>query len=322
MNNETTTKRSPIILVWKFAIIEVIGFFLYFAAMLLGNEKYILYTQLSFSSLLSYQTAKLLFLTGAEFAGIVYAFLSWYYEQYTVRPSSITYDHGVFFKKRKVFPANSLLKFRITSSPLGRLFHLGSIHVENGSSSTVLKHISRPELFVQAMQQRMEPDISHLLTENEHDQLEFKSSFRYDHHLGKANRDVEKAAMKTVAAFLNSKGGYLVVGVNDSHAPLGLQSDYQTLQRADSDGFENHFTQTFNSMIGPEFRGLVKMSFHTVDAKDLCVVQVLQSPRPVYFKAENNEQFFVRTGNSSTALKLSELEPYLRSRWPGRVREA
>ena len=86
-----------------------------------------------------------------------------------------------------------------------------------------------------------EPDIEELLAQNEHDRLEFKSSLRFDYKNGQANRDVEKATMKTVAAFLNSKGGHLVLGVNDSRMPLGLENDYQTLQRKDMDGFENHF---------------------------------------------------------------------------------
>ena len=125
--------------------------------------------------------------------------------------------------------------------------------------------------------------------------------------------------MKTVAAFMNSNGGYLVLGVSDTHAPLGLRNDYQTLQRKDSDGFENHFTQSMNNMIGPEFRNLVKLWFHNMDGNDLCVIQVLQSPRPVYLRADNNEQFYMRTGNISTALKLSEIESYARSRWPERT---
>ena len=116
------------------------------------------------------------------------------------------------------------------------------------------------------------PDIARLLMEVEHDQLEFKSSLRFDYKAGKVSRDLEKAVMKTVAAFLNSRGGHLVIGVNDARKPIGLENDYQTLQRKDSDGFENHFTQAFNNMIGPEFRNLIKLWFHNVDGHDICVV--------------------------------------------------
>jgi hypothetical protein len=331
MSNEAMIKQSPIVLMWKFAVIEAVGFLLYLAATMLGNAKYELYTQLSFSNLLSYQVAKILFLSGAQFIVTVYAFLSWYYEYYVIRPDSITYARGVFLRKEKVLPVDGSTAFTTLSNPLGGLFHYGSIHAKTGMSSLDLNYVSRPENIVNLIKHgndphesafQKEPEVQRLLAENEHDRLEFKSSLRFDHKIGQANRDVEKAAMKTIAAFLNSKGGHLVLGVNDARVPLGLENDYQTLQRKDADGFENHFTQAFNSMIGPEFRNLIKLWFHKLDGHDLCVVQVLASPRPVYLKTDNNEQFYMRTGNISTALKLSEIESYSRSRWPGRAHEA
>ena len=131
--------------------------------------------------------------------------------------------------------------------------------------------------------------------------------------------------MKTIAAFLNSGGGFLVIGLDDSRKPLGLHYDYQTIQRKDSDGFENHFTQIFNSMIGPEFRHLVKLWFYEVDGStlltinyDVCIIQVALSHKPVYLKLNDSERFYIRTGNIVTDLKFSEVEEYARSRWPRR----
>jgi hypothetical protein len=323
--NSVTIRRSPVVLILKFAIIEAAGFLLYFAAAALGNAKYELYTQLSFSNFLSYPVAKILFLSAAQFVVTVYAFFSWFHEFYAIRPGSITYVHGVFSKKEKSLHVDGSTVFSISSSPFGRLFHYGSVHATTGESFLNLTYISKPESIVSLVKQenafQKEPDIRRLLEENEHDRLEFKSSLRFDYKTGQANRDVEKAAMKTIAAFLNSKGGHLVIGVNDTRTPLGIENDCQTLQRKDADGFENHFTQTFNSTIGPEFRTLIKLWFYTLDGHDLCVVQVLASPRPVYLKADNSEQFYMRTGNISTALKLSEIESYSRSRWPKRAHE-
>ena len=313
---------------WKFAAVEAAGFFLYFAATLLGNAKYEFYTQLSFSNFLSYQAAKILFLLGAQFVLTVYAFLSWYYEDYTIRPGSIRYSRGVIFKKEKIVPFTISVPLTIFSGPIGKLLHYGSIRVGDSPSSFVIAHISWPERIAKAIKQEhaagenafgKKPDMEQLLAQNEHERLEFKSSLRFDYKAGQANREIEKSAMKTIAAFMNSNGGYLVLGVSDARAPLGLRNDYQTLQRKDSDGFENHFTQSMNGMLGPEFRNLVKLWFHNMDGHDLCVVQVHPSPRPIYLKAENNEQFYMRTGNISTALKLSEIESYARSRWPERT---
>ena len=328
MNSEVMIKRSPIVLLWKFAVIEVAGLLLYLGAVMLGNAKYELYTQLSFSNLLSYQIARILFLSVAEFALTVYAFLSWYYEYYVVRPGSITYTRGVFLKKEKILRVESSTVFTVSSNFLGKLFRYGAIRATTGAASLGLTYVSHPASLIGRIKRESDPhknafqkmpDVAGLLLENEHDRLEFKSSLRFDYKTLQANRDVEKAAMKTIAAFLNSKGGHLVLGVNDARLPIGLESDYQTLQRKDADGFENHFTQAFNSMIGPEFRNLIKLWFPIVQGRDLCVVQVLASPRPAYLKTDNNEQFYMRTGNTSTALKLSEIEAYSHSRWPRHV---
>ena len=159
------------------------------------------------------------------------------------------------------------------------------------------------------------PNVARLISEDEHDKLEFKSSLRFDYKTQSVNHNLEKATMKTIAAFLNSKGGHLVIGVDNSRKPLGLENDYKTLKRQNSDGFENHFTQIFNKMIGPEFRNLVKLNFKKIEGADTCVAQVIQSPRPVYLKLDDNEQFYVRTGNATTPLKLSEVESYSRSRF-------
>src|SRR5258708_3340300 len=132
MGNETTIRRSPIVLVLKFAAVEAAGGLLYFLATLLGNAKYELYSQLSFSNFLSYQVAKMLFLSAAQFALTVYVFLSWYYESYTIRPGSIIYKHGVFKKKEEDFPLDNSATFILAQNFVGKLFHYGSIRMKIG----------------------------------------------------------------------------------------------------------------------------------------------------------------------------------------------
>lgn len=326
MPNELTTKRSPMVLIWKFAVIEGGGLFIYFAASLLGDIKYELYNYLFLTSILPYMTARVIFLFGAQFMVTVYAFFLWYYEEYKIRPDSIIHVKGVFKKREERFEINKTFSKSVKSNILGKFLHYGSIQIKSGKLTFTLKHISRPERVIRAIEEgsvtgalTKEPDIKKLLKEEEGDILEFKSSLRYDHKTGNVNRELEKAAMKTIAAFLNSKGGYLVLGVNDKRKPLGLHYDQKTLQRKDRDGFENHFTQTFNSVIGPEFRALVKLWFQTAEEHEICVIQTLPSPRPVYFKSDASEYFYMRTGNITTSLKLSEIESYFRSRWPKRL---
>lgn len=330
MNDTLVVKRSPFILIRTLVGIELLAFVCYYLVTGHGSYKSELYNQLPlFSNLLSYDIAKLLFLSGFQLFITVYAFARWYLESYSARAGSLTHQWGVFFKKNRTVPLNESMTVMVSSGPLGKLLHYGSVRIEHGPlvPPIILADISHPAQFLETLDEHlnpqsryfMQPDLAQLLTTDEHEGLEFKSSLRFDHRSGNVNRELERTAMKTVAAFLNTKGGSLVIGVNDRREPIGLLPDFRSMQRPSSDGFENHFTQVFNAMLGPEFRHLVKLWFRRHGDADVCIVQVAPSARPVYLKVDGNEHFFVRTGNITTSLKLSEVESYRRSRWSHRV---
>ena len=160
-----------------------------------------------------------------------------------------------------------------------------------------------------------EKDIEEIIKFGEREKLEFKTSLRWDVKRGAVNKELEKAVMKTIAAFLNSDGGHLLIGVDDSGEPVGLGNDIATLVRQDADGFENHFNNLFNNMIGAEFRRLVKLTFDRVNGKTVCLTEVEPSYKPVYLKIGENEDFYIRTGNATTPLKMSEVATYISSWW-------
>lgn len=56
--------------------------------------------------------------------------------------------------------------------------------------------------------------------------------------------------MKTVAAFMNSEGGLLIVGAADNGDVLGLDKDFETLSKKKSwDEWMQHFINLFNENI-------------------------------------------------------------------------
>lgn len=309
-------------MVW-FAVIEACGIFLYLFLRLFGSAKYEIYSQLSLTDILPYETAKIVVIFGTQFALIAYAFLRWYREEYKIQEGLILHSRGVFIRRNESIAVGASDTISVYTGLLGKIFHYGNIRVQSGEKIFTLKTISRPELIVKAIYDgpmaakfTTDQDIEKLLTLEENDRLEFKSSLRYDYKVGNVSRELEKAALKTVAAFLNSKGGYLVVGVSDKRDILGIEHDYQSLQRKDRDGFENHFTQAFNAAIGPGFRDLVKLNFFDRHGGEVCIIEVLPSSRPVYFKSDNSEHFYIRTGNITSSLTLSQMESYFRFRWP------
>lgn len=73
-------------------------------------------------------------------------------------------------------------------------------------------------------------DISALLRAGESERAEFKETARWNVRESKKDARMELAIAKTIAAFLNSRGGVLVIGANDAGQAVGLDRDLATLR--------------------------------------------------------------------------------------------
>src|SRR3989344_7979323 len=104
MLSVTTIKRSPIVPLRMFLSIEILRLILFLIATNFGALKLQLYSLLPLSRFFTYETTKFLVLSGAQFLITVYAFLSWYYESFAIRPGLLSHAWGVFFKKEKTLP--------------------------------------------------------------------------------------------------------------------------------------------------------------------------------------------------------------------------
>lgn len=72
----------------------------------------------------------------------------------------------------------------------------------------------------------------------ESERVEFKSSARWDYVNNRPNRAIEEAVVRTIAGFLNHRGGSLLIGIDDGGEVVGLKADYHTLRDKNRDGFE------------------------------------------------------------------------------------
>ena len=145
--------------------------------------------------------------------------------------------------------------------------------------------------------------------------VEFKSSLMWDYRQRRANKDLYEPVMKNVVGFLNTRGGTLLIGVDDEGAVLGLEPDYGVMKKNDKDGFENVFNMAFGSMIGLEFRRYVEVAFPVVDDREICVVTVTAADQPAYLTNKGVEKFYIRAGNASQALTVSKATQFIRSRF-------
>jgi hypothetical protein len=67
--------------------------------------------------------------------------------------------------------------------------------------------------------------VEELIKKGECETIEFKSTLRWNIKADKKDPEISYALIKTIAAFLNTRGGTLLVGVDDKGIPLGLERD-------------------------------------------------------------------------------------------------
>jgi len=144
-----------------------------------------------------------------------------------------------------------------------------------------------------------------MIAEGESDGLEFKSTLRWDLKEGKESKKLEEVVIKTVAAFANSNGGTLLLGVDDEGHILGLDHDYLSLGEANRDKFERHLRNLLNHQFGVAFvTTKVQIRFHQIEDRELCEIETSQAKEPAIVKVTDkngqaSEKFYVRSGNSS-----------------------
>jgi uncharacterized membrane protein YeaQ/YmgE (transglycosylase-associated protein family) len=168
-----------------------------------------------------------------------------------------------------------------------------------------------------------EPDLAELLAAGESEHLEFKSSARYNHHTKERDPNLELVIARTVAAFANTGGGTLLIGVADDGQPVGLANDLKLQKGGDLDRYELWLHDLLARCLGRATLRHVRVGFAPVADVEVCRVTVQPADRPVFVRphvGEKRAQFHVRLGNSSRELAVDEAVEYVGARWPGGVR--
>ncbi len=157
--------------------------------------------------------------------------------------------------------------------------------------------------------------VHRLLAGGENDKVEFKSSLRWDYKTGSVSRELEYVVGKTVAAFLNSEGGTLLIGVDDGGNVVGIEHDYGTLKKKNADGFLLHLTNVVSRYLGKEFHHFVNISIEEVSGKAVCLIQVRPARTPAYLNRDGHQEFFIRATASSQPLEMADAHAYIKHHW-------
>ncbi|MBD3611367.1 MAG: putative DNA binding domain-containing protein, partial [Hydrogenovibrio crunogenus] len=235
-------------------------------------------------------------------------------------------DH---LNKRKIgakAPSQYMADFQDENSQVNKalqshLIDLDGFGIESNDYDTFLQ--ARAKLIYEELRSRI--DLSHkepvneevqeLILAGESDTVEFKSTLRYDLRTKEVNKKLEYVIGKTIAAFMNSDGGNLFIGVDDNQNMLGLIDDISTLSKPNIDGFELHLIEIIKKYIGAGLMAHIKISFPEVEGTQICRIKISKSSKPVFTQYEGREDFFIRSGCSSQPLSREDQSAYERSHW-------
>ena len=160
-------------------------------------------------------------------------------------------------------------------------------------------------------------NIEKLVQMDESETLEFKETWQYDIRQSETkqvptkNLQMQLNCIKTVAAFLNSNGGNLFIGIDDENVVEGLERDLELLKNKTLDRLENEISQVLINSLGSDKKPYYSLT--QVQIKDNFIFRVkvekcISNKTWVNFSGE--QSFYIRDANSTRRLTPEEADNY------------
>jgi hypothetical protein len=183
-------------------------------------------------------------------------------------------------------------------------------------------------IMFQSQQDDYPTALFHDLGAEESGSLEFKTSLALDVRKYLASpepRDGEAcrsdgvlySALKTVAAFANSEGGRLYIGITDEKQIDGLKWDFTTRAASCPDRWELFFRDSIQGKFkdGLIINDYIEISLFEVEAAIVARIDVTPRPALSFLKKDGKYLLFRRQGNRTTEVDIAEMEEFLTVRW-------
>ncbi len=210
-----------------------------------------------------------------------------------------------------VLPVSETLAILQTRWHVIALTVLGILAASLGLALLVVRKYSRqlvdlPKLSLD--RRRLEQDLRELITAGEGTHLEFKSTMRMNLRTQTTGKEIELAWLKGVAAFLNTEGGILLIGIADDGSVLGMDAD-----RFDNeDKCQLHFKNLLSQHLGPEYARFVRFYLHDLDGRRIGAVECECADAPAFLRDDKQrELFIIRNGPSNIELSISRALKYI-----------
>ncbi|GEP51273.1 hypothetical protein FNO01nite_19450 [Flavobacterium noncentrifugens] len=135
------------------------------------------------------------------------------------------------------------------------------------------------------------------------------------------------SSLKTIAAFANTIGGHLLIGVSDDKTVFGLEQDYSSFKakkEQNRDGFGKFFDAKLKEYFGESFSSiLLKKKFLKFNEGDILIIEVKPSSEEVFLLKDDNgkasEALYIRNLSSSEKLNGKELAKFVREKFRNQI---
>ena len=170
--------------------------------------------------------------------------------------------------------------------------------------------VNQLDLMLNAIDRLNDVDkIRGLIREGESKSVEFKESLSLDLKTGKKAKYIQEASLKTVAAFLNTDGGTLLVGIADDGNISGVNEELSKFYQNKNDKFLLHWKNLLKEHIGEHYYPFVDYRIVEINERKILFVTCKNSPSPCYL----NNEFYVRTNPATDRLEGHKLVEYIRN---------
>jgi predicted HTH transcriptional regulator len=126
------------------------------------------------------------------------------------------------------------------------------------------------------------------------------------------------SSLKSICAFANTSGGFLLIGVGDDKNIFGLEKDYNRFREKNRDSFGKLFDQKVNEYFGAGFGPSLKKEFLKFPEGDILIIEVSKQDELIFIKKNENgeisDDLYVRNLSSSEKLKGSELAKFIKNK--------
>ncbi len=161
-------------------------------------------------------------------------------------------------------------------------------------------------------QQKFREFINKITNTHETDHIEFKSTFTGASKNKNIAQESKFRIARAIASFMNSKGGYLFIGVNDDGVIIGLDRDYKILKGDNKkDAFKQELAQIINKHIGAIYHNFIDVKFAKYFTYEICMIRVKTCPELVpIIDLKGQKHFVIRTINRTYTLESHEIDKY------------